>query len=127
MIAPPAAVASNWHTAVAGGSSGESQAQPGPATPTGVVASCVSALGSNVTVTWTSVPRATTYSVYQSTTSATTGYTLAASGVVPTSWTSGSLVLGGYWFEVAALIGSKWQSANSSATAERLIVVLACL
>ena len=62
---------------------------------------------------------AKSYSVYESTTSATGTYTLAASGITTTSWTSGTLTAStNYWFEVLALVGTTWSSAKSSASPE---------
>lgn len=64
----------------------------------------------------------TSYSVYDSTTSATAIFTLVASGVTGTSWTSGALSNNtNYWFEVAALIGTNWASATSAASGESTI------
>ena len=60
--------------------------------------------------------------MYDSTTSATGTYSLAASGVTGTSWTSGTLTSGtNYWFEVTVNIGSNWASGKSSATGESTI------
>ncbi len=65
---------------------------------------------------------ATTYSVYDTTTSATGTYSLVASGVTATSWTSGSLSNNtNYWFEVVANVGSNWASTKSAATGESTI------
>ena len=96
-----------------------------PPAPTGVTASCTSSLATTVDVSWTAVPQATTYTVDESTTSATTGYAAAATGVVGTSWTSPSLTTGEYWFEVAADTGSV-SSPDSAASAQITILVLGC-
>ena len=64
--------------------------------------------------------------IWKSTTSATTGFTVAATGVTGSSWTSGSLATGSYWFEVSAVTGANWTSANSSGTAKRTILIAAC-
>jgi hypothetical protein len=76
-----------------------------------------------VEVTWTAVARATSYTIYQSSVSATSGYSAAATGVTATSWTSPSLAIGNYSYEVTAYIGTNWISTQSSATAQRTIVV----
>ena len=76
-------------------------------------------------MSWAAITHATTYGVYQSTTSATGTYTLVGS-VSTTSWTSGVLAAGHYWYEVVANIGSNWASANSAATAKRTISSSAC-
>jgi hypothetical protein len=96
-----------------------------PPAPTGVTATCTSSLGTTVSVSWTAVPQAGSYTVDQSTTSATTGYTTAATGVVGTSWTSPSLTTGEYWFEVNADKGSV-SSPNSAASAQRTILAVGC-
>jgi hypothetical protein len=119
--APPALAA--WPVPL--GASAVAVAQSGgpPATPTGATATCVT-LESEVTVTWTPVASATSYTIYDSTTSATSGYAMIASGVTGTSWTSGDLAVGIYWFEVAAYIGANWASPASAATTESVIAVV---
>jgi hypothetical protein len=77
-------------------------------------------------VSWNPVPRATSYTIWESTTSATSGFSVAATGVTGSSWTSAGLATGSYWFEVSAVIGASWTSGNSSATAKRTILVAAC-
>jgi hypothetical protein len=63
--------------------------------------------------------------VYDSTTSATGTYSLIASGVATTSWTSGTLTSGTrYWFEVVANVGTHWSSVKSAATGSSLINTL---
>jgi len=71
-----------------------------------------------VIVSWAAVTHATTYAVYQSTTSATSGFSVTASGVASTSWTSSSLNSGNYWYRVTATVGSNWASAQSASTLE---------
>ncbi|HEX4865574.1 MAG TPA: hypothetical protein VFV02_16010, partial [Acidimicrobiales bacterium] len=100
-LAAGPALASTWVAHLAAGSSGESQATTLPAAPTGVAAACQSSTGSRIIVSWTTVPKATTYTVFDSTTSATSGYSVLASGVTTTPWTSGSLSANHYWFEVS--------------------------
>jgi cellulose 1,4-beta-cellobiosidase len=79
-------------------------------------------LSKTIKVSWTAVTHATTYTVYDSTTSATGTYSSVAAGVATTSWTSGTLSSGtNYWFEVTASVGSNWTTAKSSATAESTI------
>ena len=73
-------------------------------------------------MTWNAVTHATTYSVYDATTSANGTYSLVASRVSATLWTSGTLTSGtNYWFEVVARVGSNWARAKSSASAESTI------
>ena len=72
-----------------------------------------------VTVRWGAVTHDKSYSVYESTTSATGTYTLAVSGITTTSWTSGTLTANtNYWFEVLAFVGTTRSSAKSSASPE---------
>lgn len=114
---PDIAVASGWTTQVGSGSSGLSRARSLPSPPSTVTAACAApTVARTVTVTWTAVPNAASYTVYQSKTSATAGYSTAATGIVGTSWTSGNLTAATYWFKVSALVGTKWVSANSSAS-----------
>jgi hypothetical protein len=115
--------ASNWAASLAIGSKGESQADPLPAAPGSVAAACAApTTAKTITVSWAAVPLATGYSVYDSTTSATGSYTLVASGVPGTSWTSGALSNNtNYWFEVTALIGSNWAGAKSASSGESTI------
>jgi hypothetical protein len=118
-----AGAATSWVVALGGGSNGEAHAQALPAAPGSPAASCNSPLTTKtIKVTWSAVARATTYSVYDSTTTATGTYSLVASGVATTSWTSGTLVSStNYWFEVLAKIGSNWSSVKSAPTGESTI------
>lgn len=103
-----------------------SLAGPAPSTPTGVTSACASALlSSDITVTWAAASHATSYTVLQSTTSATSGFTSVATGVTSTSWTSGSLALGTYYYEVAADAGANWASPASSSTAGITVISVA--
>lgn len=120
------ALASSWTTGLATGSSGEAAAGPPPTAPTGVSSSCVSPLQANVTVSWAAVTHASSYTVYDSTTSQSTGYSVIAAGVTSTSWTSGTLANGTYWFEVVAVVGNNWTSPNSLPTASRTILLVTC-
>lgn len=117
---PPLAWASAWSTSVSGGSGGQSTAQPAPAAPAAPAATCVSSLGNTVTVTWTAVAHATSYTVLQATTSASGPYTVVAT-LATTSWTSGALASGSYWFQITATIGTNWTSPASTATTKRTI------
>jgi hypothetical protein len=113
----------NWVVHLATGSSGEAHALTLPAAPASPAASCNSPVTTKtIKVTWSAVTHATTYLLYDSTTSATGTYSLIASGVAATSWTSGSLTSGTrYWFEVVADVGSNWSSVKSAATGSSLI------
>ena len=122
-LAGGAGAATPWTVGPTAGSSGEAQALALPAAPTGVAAACNAPTTSKtIRVSWSAVAHATTYSVYDSTTSATGTYSLLASAVATTSWTSGTLTAGThYWFEVLAKVGSNWSSARSSATVQSTI------
>jgi hypothetical protein len=115
--------ASNWVATVATGSKGESKATSLPATPGSVGATCAApTTAKTIKVTWSAVSLATSYSVYDATTSASGTYTQVASGLTGTSWTSSTLTSGtNYWFKVTALIGTKWASAQSAASPESTI------
>jgi hypothetical protein len=110
----------NWTVHVATVNSGEALAQALPTAPTATSACASPASSKIVTVSWAAITHATTYGVYQSTTSATGTYTLQAT-VSTTSWTSAALATGDYWYEVIANIGSNWASTKSAATVERKI------
>jgi hypothetical protein len=123
--------ASGWGAGLAGGSSGEGIGGGLPPQTTGATSACTSlVLGTTVQVTWTAItPPAhgnptITYSVLESTMSATGPYTVAASGITGTSWTSPSLPGGHYWFEVEAVYGGLWVGPVSAATAERSITTV---
>ena len=121
------ACAGPWAVPLGTPGGGQSGAQGAPSAPTGVSAACLSPLGATIKVTWTLVTEATSFTIYDSTTSATGGYAIIASGVAGATWTSGTLSTGNYWFEVVAHIGINWASVHSTATAESTIAVLACL
>lgn len=115
--------ATNWIVTLHTASSGEGRSQASPSAPTGVAAACnAPTTAKTIKVTWTAVVHATTYTIYDSTTSATGTYSAIATGVTTTSWTSSTLTSGtNYWFEVTASIGSNWTSAKSSASGESTI------
>ncbi|HUB71181.1 MAG TPA: hypothetical protein VL984_12215 [Acidimicrobiales bacterium] len=115
---------SGWPVSLQPPSAAEAHAGAAPGVPGAPAAACTSATSATVKVTWSEVADASTYSVYEATSAATGPYSLAASGVVATSWTSGALSTGDYWFEVAALEGSNWQGANSTATGESTVTNL---
>ena len=115
--------ATTWVIPVATGSLGETQANALPSAPTAAAAACnAPTTAKTVKITWNAVTHASTYSVYDSTTSATGTYSLLASGISTNSYTSGTLMTNkNYWFEVTAVVGSNWASAKSSATGESTI------
>jgi fibronectin type 3 domain-containing protein len=119
----PAHAATAWR--VTGTGSSQAHAQSWTA-PSNVTATCANALlSATITVNWNTVTHASSYSVYESTTSATSGYSLIASGITTTSCTSGALTSGRtYWHEVVAVVGNAWQSPTSAATTGRKINTL---
>ena len=120
------AVPASWSIGVAGARAGQAGSGGPPLAPTGATSACVSAASNQVTVTWNAVTRASTYSVYDSTVSSGGPYTLLASGITGTTYTTGGLAVATFWFEVAAVTGTSWQGPNSAATAGRTIVALTC-
>ena len=83
--------ATSWVVTLQSNSAGEGQAQALPAAPAGVAAACNSPTTSKtINVAWNTVAHATTYSVYDSTTSSTGTYSLAAGGAELLSWTTSS-------------------------------------
>jgi hypothetical protein len=92
--------ATNWVEALKTGSNGESHAQSAPSAPTGVTAACSSSTAMTVTVSWAAVAKATSYTVYDTTTSSTGTYASVASGVTTVPYTTGSLAADNYWFKV---------------------------
>ncbi len=117
----------NWVVKLDTVNSGEAHAQALPAAPASPVATCTSpASARTVKVSWTAVTHATTYAVWESTTTAGGTYTQVMSGVTTTSWTTGVLSTGHYFFEVVANVGTNWASAKSAATAQRTLTGTAC-
>jgi hypothetical protein len=125
-VPTPAAGASSWAVAVAGGSAAHAEAGA-LAPPTGVTGNCGNGQNkTSVVVSWTAAAHAGGYNILQSTISATTGYATVASGVTGLSWTSPAGSSGTtYWYEVVAVTGS-WTSGASSATAARTISANSC-
>jgi hypothetical protein len=122
VVGGAAAGATSWIVVLHSNSAGEGTAQALPAAPTGPAASCAAPTTSKtIKVTWNTVTHATTYSVYDTKTSATGTYTLLASGIATNSYTTAALATGNYWFEVTATMGTNWAGAKSSATGESTI------
>jgi hypothetical protein len=126
LVASAPAGASHWSILVKASNNGESLAQAAPLAPTGVSDSCVSSIQKLVTVFWSSVPEASSYTIYKATT-VSGSYTSTASGVTGTSWTSGTLTTGNVYFKVAAYVGTKWVSAQSAASPEATINSTGCI
>lgn len=112
--------ATTWVVSAKSGGAGQAQSQV-LAAPGSVTATCKTSSGFVVTVTWTAAVHATSYTILESTTSATSGYTVASSGVTALTWSSANLATGSYYFEAETVIGSAWVSAASPGTAQRRI------
>jgi hypothetical protein len=84
-----------------------------------VTATCVTGT-KTVNVSWSAVTHAASYTVQQSTTSATAGFSNAVSGVTATNWTTGTLSNGSYWYSVVAVAGN-WSSTVSATAGPRII------
>ena len=115
------ALASNWTTPLRSGSSAQAQAQAAPPAPTPVTAACTSSSLKTIKVTWSAALHATSYVIYQSTTSSSSGFTQVATGITATTWTSATLVSGQYWYRVATKTGSNWLGPQSASTTSRTI------
>ncbi|HMC40354.1 MAG TPA: hypothetical protein VKI19_11875 [Acidimicrobiales bacterium] len=83
-------------------------------------------MGRTIIVSWSAVGHSSSYKVYESTTSASSGFALVASQVASTSWTTASLSSATYWFEVASAVGTGWTSSTSTTTAPRTITGSNC-
>jgi hypothetical protein len=123
VLAGVPAGASSWVVGLAAGANSEAQARTLPAAPASPAAACVSSSQKQILVTWASVSPVTSYTVYVSTTSSSSGFSVTAGGVVGTSWNSGNLGANNYWFQVAAVLGSNWVGTPSAATGETTIQV----
>jgi hypothetical protein len=114
----------DWIVAVNSGNSGQAQAFNLPPAPV-ATATCSSLVLGSVVITWSAVTPSSSYTVYESTTSATGTYSVIASGVTGLTYTQSGL-LGNYWFKVSASVGSFWAGPKSAATNERSITLVLC-
>jgi hypothetical protein len=118
VAAGPADAAANWSVGLAAGSGGQARSDVLSA-PAGVTATCVTGT-KTVNVSWSAVTHAASYTVQQSTTSATAGFSNAVTGVTATNWTTGTLSNGSYWYSVVAVAGN-WSSTVSATAGPRII------
>jgi hypothetical protein len=125
LLAEGTAAASNWTIAAGPGSSAEVQAGTAP-TPTDVSATCATPTGTSIQLAWAAVAHASSYTVYQSTTSSSAGFNVVASGVTSPNWTSAPLPAGSYWYELSDTIGANWLSRTSVATTGMVISLAGC-
>lgn len=118
----PHAHASGWTVATTARPSGLAQSLD-PQPPAAVTASCPAPSSDrSIIVSWSPADHATSYVVYRSTTSATSGFGEVATGITTTTWTDTALKKGTYWYTVAAVAGSPtWISPMSDPSAGRTI------
>ena len=112
------ALASNWSNPLGAGSKGQAQAQELPSAPTGLTASCPAPSTAAIKLVWSAVTPATTYTVYQSTTSASSGFASVKTGLTTPTWTTDTLAAATYWYKVTVNIGSNWASSQSTVTSQ---------
>ena len=108
------ASASNWLNHLAAASKGQARAQTVPTAPTGMTASCPVPTTAVIKLAWTAVKHATTYSVYQSTTSATSGFVEVKAGLTTPTWTTAILSAAMYWYKATVIFGNNWASLQST-------------
>ncbi len=122
------AAATAWTVSLAAGSNAQAQTPAATPVPTGVTSAC--ATGTKVTVTWTAETGAASYTVYDSTSSATGPWTSLGTGTSPYTTASLTGTAGGtsYWFAVTTtLTDSGWgASTQSTASAKRTITTSTC-
>ncbi len=118
-----ASAGSLWNVGLNPGGAAEAAAQalPAPPSPT---ATCAGLGGINVN--WAAVTHAASYTVYRSTTSSTSGFSVVASDVTGLTYAQSGLGLGSYWFKVATTIGANWLGPMSVATNQRTITLVVC-
>ena len=115
------ASASNWLNPLAAASNGQAWAQTVPMAPTGLTASCPVPTTAMIKLDWTAVQHATTYSVYQSMTSATSGFTEVKAGLSTPTWTTATLSAATYWYKVTVIFGNNWASVQSTVSNQATI------
>ena len=121
VLIPSIGQASTWLPHLVAGSSGHAHSATLPVANVPAASCPAPTTSKTIKVSWSAVTHATSYSVYESTTSATAGYTLAVTGITTTSWTSGTLAAATHWFEIVVVSGTNWTSANSTATSQATI------
>jgi hypothetical protein len=114
-----------WNVGLASGNGSEAQASNLPAAPV-ATATCSSGLPGSIVVGWAATPPAVAYTVYRSTSSGTSGFTVAASNVMTLTYTQSGLGVGSYWFAVAGSVGTNWTGPLSAPTPKRTITLVLC-
>jgi hypothetical protein len=126
---PTALAATNWLVGRGGANGGAGKADPLPAAPGSVTAACVSLLGWSIKVTWDAVPHASAYTIYRSTSSSSSGFSVYDTvGGSTTSYTDSNFsVLTSYWYRITATVGANWTGPQSASTPRRSIsLILVC-
>jgi hypothetical protein len=127
---PQAALAAtSWLVGRGGLNGGAGKADPLPAAPGNVNATCVSLVGWSIKVSWNAVPHASSYTVYRSTSSSSSGFSVYGTvGGGTTSYTDANFsVLTSYWYRITATVGTNWTGPQSASTPQRSIsVILVC-
>jgi hypothetical protein len=127
LAAPPIAdAATNWTVVGGGAGGGTGQAEPLPAAPASPNAACVSIVGWTIKVTWSAVPHASTYTIYRSTSSSSSGFSVydTVSGGTTSYSDSNFSVLSSYWYRITATVGVNWTGPQSASTPKRSISLL---
>ncbi len=120
------AAATTWMVNVSALNNGHGQSQALPAAPA-ATATCSGLVLGSIIITWTAVsPPGTTYTIYKSTTSATTGFSTIATGVSGATFTVSGLAIASYWFKVQGVAGANWVGSMSAATTKRSITLVLC-
>jgi hypothetical protein len=127
LAAPPVAdAATNWTVPPGGTRGGTGRAEPLPAAPGSPNAACVSLVGWTIRVTWNAVPHTSTYTIYRSTSSTSSGFSVYATvGGGTTSYSDSNFsVLTSYWYRITATVGANWTGPQSASTPKRSISLL---
>ena len=121
-----ASAATNWIVGNGGTNGGAGRAQSLPSAPTGIDAECLSLVGWTINVTWSSVPHASGYTIYRSTSSASSGFSVYATvNGNTTSYSDANFsILTSYWYRVTVTVGANWVSAQSASSPKRSISFL---
>ena len=127
LLPASSARATTWTIPLGSLNASESRAAGPPAVPQEVTANCVLVLPA-VTISWQAVAGATAYVVLESTTSAAGPFNTVVGNSSGTSFTTGALPAGNYWFVVESQLGANWVSTASASTAESTIALsLVCI
>lgn len=124
-----ALAATSWLVGRGGTNGGAGRAETLPAAPGAVNATCVSLLGWSISVTWSQVPHASSYTIYRSTSSSSSGFSVYDTvGGGTTNYTDANFsVLTSYWYRITATVGTNWTGPQSASTPKRSIsLILVC-